>query len=335
MEKNILVKAGIDLVQHNVSTEFADIKDRSEQMKAYNEQLVEINGGKEFNLHSLRNGVANGLFEIIETILDNTVNNGLSENAFFQKFVDYRNVAAGDENDFHVPDNSLFAVSKLATGNYGVRRQRINKGSNYSITTELMGVKTYAELRRLLAGRINIEEFVEKVGKSLLQDRLNLVYTTFLGALADLPAAFVENGAFVEDTLLGIIEHVEAASGKTAIVVGTKTALRKITVDTTANGETAKTDKYALGYYGTIAGTDVMVVKQDHVVNTFDFAYSTDDIWIVVGDEKPVKFVTEGQMIMHMGDMFTNADATVDVFAGDMYGAGVVLSALHGQYRIS
>jgi len=44
MEKNILVKAGIDLVKHNVSTEFSEITDRAEQMKAYNAQLVEING---------------------------------------------------------------------------------------------------------------------------------------------------------------------------------------------------------------------------------------------------------------------------------------------------
>lgn len=331
---NALTQLGIDIVNGKVNTEFAS-EDGATNMEVLYSGLVDINGGNKIDYRKLQNGRNNGLFEIIETILSNTVVNGLAENEFFQRFVDYRNLAEGDENDFYVPDNSLLIVSDMARGSFGVRRQRINKGSNYSVKTTFKGVKVYEELRRLLAGRIDISEFVEKVGESMLQDRLNLAYTVFLGGIADLPSAFTVTGAFVEDSLLDIIDHVEAASNQTAIVIGTRKALRKITVDTTANGDQAKNEKYALGYYGTVAGTDVMVVKQSHNVNTFDFAFSEDDIWVVAGDMKPVKFVTEGDMLMEVGKMTDNADMTIDVMAGDAYGADIVLSALHGQYRIS
>lgn len=331
---NGLAKLGTDIVNGTVNTSFAS-EDGKTNMEALYAGLVEINGGEKLDYKRLQAGRVNGLFEIIETILSNTVNNGLAENEFFQRFVDYRNLAEGDENDFFVPDNSLLIVSDMARGSQGVRRQRINKGQNYSVKTSFKGVKAYEELRRLLAGRIDISEFVQKVGESMLQDRLNVAYQTLLGGLSDLPAQFTVTGAYVEDSMFDIIDHVEAATGGTAIIIGTRKALRKITVDTNANGDNAKNDKYAMSYYGTVGGTDVMVIKQSHVVNTFNFAFSEDDLWIVSADTKPVKFVTEGEMIMEVGDMLSNADMTIDVMAGEAYGADIVINDLYGQYRIS
>lgn len=57
------------------------------------------------------------LFEVIEELVDIKVNTGLKENDFFQDFVDYRNLAIGDKNEFYTEDKTVLAVSKVA-GNH-------------------------------------------------------------------------------------------------------------------------------------------------------------------------------------------------------------------------
>ena len=55
------------------------------------------------------------------------------------------------------------------------------------------------------------------------------IYNTFVAGIGQLNAAFIANGAFVENTLLNICENLEAATGNAPIIVGTRTALRAVT----------------------------------------------------------------------------------------------------------
>lgn len=51
-----------------------------------------------------------------------------------------------------------------------------------------------------------------------------------------------------------------------------------------------------------------------------------DTLTIVASDEKPIKFVTEGDPLVIMGDPLRNADLTEEYFYAERYGVGVVIA---------
>lgn len=330
-EKNVVVKLAVDICKGQVNTDFAS-QSKEEQSEVLRQELIKANGGSEkFDIKKARYNTQ--LFEIIEEILVLNDIQGFENNPFFERFVEYRNIADGDENSFHVPDNSLFMVNETADGIMGVNRQRINAGKNEKVQTALKTVKAYEELKRLLAGRIDIVQFVDKIRKSFDNEKMNLIYETFYNGLSGLPAAFTETGSFDEGKLSDIVAHVEASTGQTALIVGTKKALSK--VDTAVVSEMAKERMNQLGHYGVFNGTDMLIIPQSHKVGTHEFAISDNDLWVVAGDSRPVKFVTEGEGYFDMGNPFNKADGTVEVFAGEDFGAALVLNQYHGQYRMS
>ena len=94
-DKNAIIKLGVDICKNQVNTEFAS-GTREEQMEILRKALVEANGGStKLSYKSMRNNVE--LFEIIETILEMNVFQGFEDNDFFEQFVEYRNLALGDE----------------------------------------------------------------------------------------------------------------------------------------------------------------------------------------------------------------------------------------------
>lgn len=330
-DKNAIVKLAIDIYKNKVNTEFAT-NDKDEQMKVLRNALIEVNGGSEkLSYKSMRNNTQ--LFAIIEEILELNDVQGFENNDFFEQFVDYRNLSLGDENSFYTGDNSLFIVNTTAEGVGSTLRQRINKGKNETISTKLHTIEIMEELNRLLAGRIDIVEFIDKIRKSFFHERMDTIYQTFYNGLSGLPAVFQVTGTYAESNLQDLIAHVEASTGGTAIVVGTKKALGKVT--TAVVSESAKERYNQTGFYGVVNGTPMMMVKQSHKVGTYDFAISDNDLWVVSTGTKPIKFVTEGDAIFEQGKATDNADLTVNILAGERYGVGIILNQLYGQYRIS
>lgn len=330
-DKNSIIKLGVDICKNQVNTEFASAN-RDEQMEALRKSLVEANGGSnKLNYKTMRNNVA--LFEIIETILELNDVQGFENNDFFEQFVDYRNLALGDQNSFYIEDNSLFTVNTTAEGIGATLRQRINKGETKTVATKLHTIETMENLNMLLSGRINIVEFVEKIRRSFMHKRLNAIYDTFYAGISGLPAAFGKTGSYAEADLVDLIAHVEASTGGNAIIVGTKKALAKVI--SAVISESAKERYNQSGFYGVFNGTPMMDIKQSHKTGTYEFAISDSDLWIVTANDKPVKFVTEGDAIFEQGQATDNADRTVDILAGERYGVAVVLNQLYGQYRIS
>lgn len=150
-------------------------------------------------------------------------------------------------------------------------------------------MKIYEELNRVLSGRVDFNYFINKVSESFRQKLLNDIYSLWSGATATdfggvtyFPAA----GTYDEDELLDLIAHVEAAAGgKTATIIGTKKAIRKL--DITPLGDRGKEDLYNLGYAGKFYGTPVVAAPQRHKVGSTDFVLDDDVLTIVAGDDKP------------------------------------------------
>lgn len=300
-----------------------------QSQEALRQALVEANGGStKLDYKAIRDGKCNGLFALIEEILSRTVVEGLTGDEFFNALVDFRNVAEGDQNIFIVEDSNLFVIDDVANGTQGIRRQRLGGSNEVSIPTTMKMVRIYEELNRVLAGRVDFNHFINVVAESFRQKMLNDIYTLWSGATADDlggVAYFPAAGSYNEDELLELISHVEAAAGgKTATIVGTKKALRAL--KDAIDGDVAKNDLYNLGYVGKFYGTPVVATPQRHKVGSTDFVFADDVLTIIAGDDKPIKFVYEGDPIVLMGDPMQNADFTQEYLYGEKYGLGIVLA---------
>lgn len=300
-----------------------------ESMDVLRKALVEANGGStKLNYKNIRDGKCNGLFAIVEEILARTVVEGLQEDEFFNKFVDFRNVALGDAKEFVVEDANLFTVAKAADGTQGIRRQRLGGEQEVIVKTELRVVKIYEELNRVLSGRVDFNYMIQKVGESFRQQLLNDIYSLWMGATAEDVGGetyFPTAGAYDEETLLELIEHVEAAAGgKKATIIGTKAALRPLAP--AVQGADSRSDLYNMGYYGKFYGADVVAIPQRHKLGTTEFVYDDKKLTIVAGDDKPIKCVHEGEPTIILGDLAKNADLTQDYLYAEKWGLALVLA---------
>lgn len=335
-DMNDIVQVAVDAYKGNV-TKYSV----GDSMELLNKALIEANGGStKLDYKRVRDGKCAGLFSLVEEILARTVVDGLQGDEFFNSLVEFRNVAQGDRNLFLVEDADLFTVADAANGTQGIRRQRLGGSDEVVIPTTLKVVKVYEELNRVLSGRVDFNQFITKVGESFRQTLLNDMYSLWSTATEDAfggSAYFQAAGSYDEDALLEIIAHVEAASGgKTATIIGTKPALRKLAPS--IEGDNSKSDLYNMGYYGKFYGSNVVAMPQRHKVGTTEFVFDNDTINIVAGDEKPIKCVYEGQSTIILGDPTKNKDLTQDYFYGEQYGMGLVMAGGNtgiGRYKMT
>ena len=141
------------------------------------------------------------------------------------------------------------------------------------------------------------------------------------------------NASGAEAALLTLIAHVEAATGKTARLYGTKAALRKVPNATVS--DEAKSDLYNLGYYGKFNGNEMVALRQVHKPGTTTFAMNDNKIFVIAGGDKPVKVVNEGEGLMIEGDPTDNQDLTKEYVYGQPMGVAVACSEAMGVFTFS
>lgn len=325
-----LIKLAVDGYKGHVAGDYS-VGDTQEALR---NALVEANGGStKLDLKAIRDGKCNGVFAIVEELVNVIHEEGLKGDEFFMNMVEDRNTSLGDTNKFHIEKECLFAIADIAEGTQGVRRQRIEAGTDVTVNTQLRAVKIYEELNRVLAGRIDFNKFVDIVGKSFTKQELDAAYAAFVGMFSKLQAPYTVTGTYDEEKLLDLIEHVEASTGEKATIIGTKKALRKIK---TANmSDSAKEQAYAMGYIGALAGTPLVAVAQRHAYGTDNFILDDNTIYVFAGDTKPIKRVTEGDVTMLMGNPMDNADMTQEFLMMKRTGIAVVFDRDFGVYKLS
>ena len=334
-DMNNIVQVAVDAYHGNVQK--YSVGDSMELLRA---ALVEANGGStKLNYKNIRDGKCTGLFSIVEEILARTVVDGLQGDEYFNSLVEFRNVALGDQNLFITEDSELFTVADVAEGTQGIRRQRLNGSSEFSVPTTLKAVKIYEELNRVLAGQVDFNTMIKRVGDSFRQKLLNDIYTLWTNATAaDFGGTvfFPTAGAYDEEALLDVISHVEAAAGgKPATIIGTKAALRNLAP--AIQGANSQSDIYNMGYYGKFYGTDVVAAPQRHKVGSTQFVMDDKTLTVIAGDSKPIKCVYEGDSTIILGDPLRNADLTHEYLYGDRYGMALVLAGGNsgvGRYKM-
>lgn len=308
-----------------------------DSMEVLRQALIEANNGSTtLSYKAIRDGQCTGLFSIVEEIINKTVIEGLPESCPLFNFVEWRNIKEGDTNVFELKDDGVFVVADIAHGTQGLRRQRLTGGEEITVKTQLKGVKIYEELRRILAGRVDFNDLIDKVSEAFQKKITNDMYEAVTAAFNGLVAPYTNGvaGSFDEAKLTEIIDHVEAATGKKAVVLGSKQAVRKISGLRGDDSNSAKEDLYAMGYYGKFYTTPVIVMQNGHKTGTTDFILG-NDLYIVAGEDKFIKAVTEGETLIISGDPTNNADLSQEYMACMAYGLKAVVCAEMGCYKLA
>lgn len=343
-EKQQLIALGIDTYTGDVANYVAkDVDTSAGSMDSEMRERFEkdVLHGEKYNYRTYRK-YKNDIFEIIETVLDQTLPEGWNENEFFNRFVETIRVDLGDKNEFYAEDNGNFIVSKFSGNHWDTIRERMDMGKSFSVETSWWEVHFYNEFERFMKNIDSWTKLMDKARKSFLQAFQNAVYAAFADMSDMAPEGFVGHGALSTDTerdnLLELIEKVETANGVKPVLVGTGAALRKLqkNIDENWIPESVKEERKRNGVISSWEGYDLMPIPQVFKQGTFDFALSTTKILIVATNAKPIKFVFEGDSrLKETNDNRENMDMTLEGQIQVKAGLAAVTSDFIGHWDLA
>ena len=327
---NQVLSTAIDAVKGNIQNYSA--RETSESLR---KAFIDLNGGStKINLKNFYRG--NELFELVEELIPAIIDEGFRANDIAMSLVDYRNIADGDDQEFYLEGNETFNVAKVAPGISGVRRQRLLGGEVVKVETAPRAIKVYDDLGRFLSGQVDFNTLVNKVADAFSKKVMGDAYAALEGITAS-TAGFnsdsVKSGSYSEATLLGLVEYVEAKTGKPAKILGCRSALRKVT--TAVVGDESKSDMYNLGHYGKFNGTEMICLRQAYKPGTGTPAIADNKLYVVAGDEKVVKVVNEGSGYIAERGAEHNEDMTQEYVYIQPYGVAAVAGEIMGVYTLS
>lgn len=312
---------------------------QKDSQDALREALIELNGGStKFNMKTMRSGQGAEIFSIVEEVIQQELNDYWTNNELVNRICEYRNLALGDQQGFYVPEDSLFAVASISEGNTRMRRQRYEGGRYFDVPTELRGIKVFEDMTRVMAGRVDFNDMIDRAIRSFAKDsyeRIMLAWNSIDASV--LGETYVPNvtGTYDESTLLNLIAHVEAETNQTAVIYGTKVALRNLAPSIDMAASSAKDDLYNLGYFGKFYGTDCVVMQQTHKLNSADFLLDDKTVYVMASDERPIKYITEGESMILQKEPTQNADLTYEWLYTERTGVAVVANKKFGKYTFA
>ncbi|MDR2357873.1 MAG: hypothetical protein LBD92_07325 [Oscillospiraceae bacterium] len=333
VDLNTIKKLALDLTNGSLPDKY-DAKNASDVLR---KSLIELNGGSSrIDLKAMRRN-KNEYFELLEVIIPRIIQEGLRDDEFYNTLVEEHNLNLGDSNVFVADDNTQFIVSEIADGIARPRRQRIGQKTEVAIPTTWHAVSIYEEWSRFVSGRIDWNDIMDKVPAAFKAKFYEDVYAIFSGLATDTVygANYVASGTYSEDTLLNIVDHVEAAMGVKAAIYGTRAALRRCMVsDAAVMSDEARTSYFDGGYYGKLAGVPLIVVRNVHKAGTDDFIFSDKELYIFGSGDKPIKYVREGEPWV-TDTQEGKADKTIEYTYQEKYGVGLVANGRIGKYTMS
>ena len=290
------------------------------------------------------------LFDLIEEVVPNLLKSGWTDNPFFNEFVETRNTEDGDKNIFYTEDNSILTVSKVSGNHWDLDRQRLGKGSTFSIETSWYGIAIYSEYEKLLTGLEDFATFVTKIYEAIDRFMNETIYQALMDAAEKLPGGASGAGQWVKtgdlndstrSTLVQLVEDVQMATGANEVVImGTRSALAKVTglqnVDWISNS--MKEERHTTGRIGMWEGIRLVEIKQGFALNDTTKHLVDDKILFVmpIMDNKFIKVVNEGQPEMRqVQDNTTNQDMTYDYRYMFRCGVGVVINLIFGEWILA
>ena len=289
------------------------------------------------------------VFSIIEETVEEMIITGWMQNPFFMEYVETKNLALGDTNDFYVEDDSILSVSKISGNHHNMIRQRLGAGRHFAVTTEWFGLKIYSDFERVLTGAEDWASFVLKVTEAVNRYLYDAVYAAFRGAKENLGANWVKSGeidAANKSTLVKLCQDISMATGSEVTIFGSRSALSSLTAMADVNWapDTVKQEYYRNGgVLGNWEGFKVAEIgqglKRGASINSASVEYmlDTDRLYIVPTNvaNKFIKVVNEGDsQISQVTDKDTNRDMSYEYEMQFKMGISVILNTVFGVWEI-
>ncbi len=333
-----------DLVKLGVDSYFGRVKDFSnvQASEGLRSQFIEMMGTDKPDYRTFRNH-KNEVFQVIEEIIDQTLIPVLTQSPFFDQFVEFRDLNYGDTNVFYVEDRTMLTVSEIADGNLNLRRQKLNIGDSFTVSTKTYGIKIYGDFLRFISGRLDWAAFVRKIEDALRYKLAEDIAAGFMSSSQYLPAQFLKTGSFTDTNMSDLVQHVSTANQYAPLIIaGTRNALKKI------NGAYSSTNSFLVslkmadeinqnGILNQYEGIPLMEIPQVFTINTFDFKLDDSKIFVLPANTKPVKVVREGQTIIVDGGAAgqMNMDMSQEHTVVTKYGVATIFNTAYGAYTLS
>ena len=283
-------------------------------------------------------------FTVIEEIIDTQIAHGLSENEFFNAWVESKNMADGDRNEFWADDEIILTVSKVSGDAHDLSMQRLSSGQSYHVDTAVYGIKVGGDIRLFLTGRKDWGSFVDAVVKAYIQKVQTLIATQFANGvnMLPVPATLKGTGALAASTKAqfdAIIEKVGAANESGVVIMGTKTALKALNALTKVDWDPASSIKEAVantGIIGNYEGTPLMEIPQKFTDKTLATPIvDNKKLYIMPAvDDRFIKFVDYGETELEVNEKGATQDDMQSYEVQRRMGVATIMTRYHGEWTL-
>ncbi len=277
------------------------------------------------------------VFRVIEDVLNETIPDAWDVSPFYKAFVEVKNGALGQKNEFTVHDNSTLVVSRFSGNHWDIDRQKLPAGKTFSLETEWFGVHVYDDIERFMKGAVTTVQMFNEIQIAYQRAIDDRIYSAFNGAGTYLLAQFKETGTFAKNTLLTLINRVQTAAEKTVRLAGTRPALAHLDtlVDSVWVSNEMKNDKNTTGYLRIWEGYNTIEIPQTFNRGTYDFKAPDNIIYVLPESYKPIKLYFEGETRSLSLNEFQTHDQTASDQVQTKLGVGVIFDSIFGTCLVA
>lgn len=343
--KNLMLDYALNKEIFNEGEKISSDEINSEIRKACFEILgIDEHSTRREVSRALKTDKRHELFAVIEEIIDGIIIAGFEDNAFFNEYVDRRDVADGDAVEFYVDQETYLNVAKVAGDHHDLIMQKLAEGTPFTVPTSVYAVKVGSDIRLFLTGKKDWAKWVDAAAKAIVREIMAEAYAEVMNASSQMPSSAQFNKAgtlsnVTKDTFDTLIEDVEAANGTDVMILGTKTALKKLNGLALVNWiADSQKEAYAnTGFMGSYEGTVLMEIPQRFVGNdTATKLVDNDKLLIMpmVNDNKFVKLVDYGETTLEVTEIGETMNDQQSYEIQRRMGVGVVISRYFGTWTI-
>lgn len=234
----------------------------------------------------------NLVFKLLSEVLEETVGEQIMKQ--YDEWVDFRSVALGDTIEFKVPNQDLFNVGIVANGLDSLRRQRIMH-NKIAMQSFQLGVKIYEEHMSFILGKIDWQDLVNRIAKSVDNALMRVVVKGIENAYVPTGSeTFGYAGTYSDDEVLRICQNVEAKTGLQPVIYGAKSALANLRKSSAALWSDAEKEEVRRnGYVGLFNGYSCVSIP-NFMDNNDELVLKQDRLFIIPDGTKIIKLLNEG-----------------------------------------
>lgn len=321
MEKTTLLQMIVDFNDNTLKKYSKD-----EANEVIRKSILELNGGStELDIKSFRRNPL--LFDVIEETIKIARDSGLKQSDFFNAYVEEVPLSEMNSKRWNIKKDCDLVVSDVARGTQNIRRQRLYGGSKLVLTPTPHAIAVYDEWTRLMAGKIDVAELIDAMSRAVVNAKLEDIYTIWSGiGSSNVGSAFYYGGSYSEDSVLGIVQKVQAANpGSDVTLACTQTAARKLTTGVLSNAD--REDYRNFGCVQVWNGIPLMAIPQRFILGTDTLKLDDTVIYAIPSNlDKPIKGVN-ADPYFKIGDPTENQDLTTDLVTIDQWKYGLLMPA--------